>query len=199
MAQRVDEEVLTPGAFRIETPRLVLRVFEERDIEAFTDYRNDPEVARYQGWNVPYPLEQSARFVDTMRRMEPGKPGEWFQAAVERKSAPGIIGDVAFHRMFEDKRQAEIGYTLSREHWGQGYGTEAVAGLIDWLFSTFDLHRIRANIDPLNAASARLLEKAGMRREGTWIESLWFKGAWTDETWYAVLRREWEARRARER
>ena len=90
-----------------------------------------------------------------------------------------------------DDRRAEIGFTLARQFQGQGYATEAVRCLIDTLFSSLGLHRISANIDPENFASAKLLQRVGMRHEGRFIESLWLKGHWVNEDWYAILRREW--------
>jgi aminoglycoside 6'-N-acetyltransferase len=179
--------------FRLETKRLVLRRFAEADAEPFSRYRSDPAVAQYQGWEAPYSLERAREYIDYLTRMDsiPPPPGQWVQIAVSLKMSDTLIGDCGFKRLVEDARQAEIGFTLARPFQGQGYGSEAVTCLIEYLFAELELHRIRANIDPLNRASARLLEKVGMRCEGRWLESLWFKGAWASEDWYAVLRREW--------
>jgi RimJ/RimL family protein N-acetyltransferase len=176
--------------FRLETPRLILRPFEERDIPAFSAYRSDPEVARYQGWEAPFLSAEAARFVTEMIQACPGRPGEWYQTAIELKADREMIGDCAFH-ISADGRQAEIGYTLSRSFQGQGYASEALARLLDYLFFDLNLHRVHANLDPENLPSARLLERLGLRREGHFVESLWFKGRWADEAWYAILQREW--------
>jgi len=66
-----------------------------------------------------------------------------------------------------------------------------VRALLDFLFSEYGLHRITAVCDALNVPSARLLERIGMRREGQFLENVWFKGAWGDEYSYAILEREW--------
>ncbi len=179
----------------LETPRLILRPFEDRDIEPFSRYRSDPEVARYQGWEAPYSLEQAARFVDGMKSIRPGIPGQWYQIAIEHRHSRELLGDCAFLILLEDQRQAEIGFTLARASQSQGYASEAVARLLDYLFADFNLHRVRANCDPENTASSRLLERLDMRHEGHFIESLWLKGRWCDEDWYAILRREWEKQR----
>jgi RimJ/RimL family protein N-acetyltransferase len=177
----------------LETERLRLRPFETRDVEVFSRYRSDPEVARYQGWDAPFSLEQAARFVTEMQSEQPGRPGGWYQLAIEVKSTAEMIGDCAFTVLSEDHRQAEIGFTLAREHQGKGYAREAVERLLGYLFSDLRLHRVRANCDPENTASGRLLERLGMRHEGRFIESLWFKGSWVGEDWYAILDREWRA------
>lgn len=106
-----------------------------------------------------------------------------------------MIGDLAFKRLSEDFRQAEIGFTLAREFQGKGYAAEALICLFNYLFDELNLHRIRANCDPENLASARLMEHMGMRHEGHFLESLWFKGRWTGEDWYAILQKEWNIKK----
>jgi RimJ/RimL family protein N-acetyltransferase len=176
----------------LETPRLILRPFQESDLEAFAAYRSDPQVARYQGWEAPYTLEQAAAFIREMQSTRPGAPGAWYQIAIERKSTPGLIGDCAFHILANEPRQAEIGFSLSSAFQGQGYATEAVRRLLDYLFGELDLQRVSAICDAENTASARLLERVGMRREGHFIENIWFKGAWGSEYAYAILQKEWK-------
>lgn len=182
------------SAFRLETTRLVLRPFRLSDAEPFSRYRSDPAVALYQGWEAPYSLEQARAFAAEMAAARAGVRGAWYQAAVELKAGGEMIGDCAFTLLAEDERQAEIGFTLAPAYQGQGYAVEAVARLLDYLFADLALHRVRANIDPRNRSSARLLEKLGMRFEGRWVDSLWFKGGWVSEDWYAILRAEWLAR-----
>lgn len=181
---------------RMETERLIMRPFEARDVDPFWQYRADPEVARYQGWSVPYTREMAVDFVEYMASIPAGEPGKWFQYALELKTTGQLIGDVGFVRLQREPRQAEIGFTLAQAYQRQGYASEAVNRLLDYLFTEFELHRVRGNCDPQNTDSARLMERVGMRREGLFIESIWFKGQWGDELWYAILRREWEALRS---
>jgi aminoglycoside 6'-N-acetyltransferase len=70
-------------SFILKTDRLRLRHFQDSDLESFLAYRNDPEVARYQGWDVPYPREKALEFVEEMKAKDPLVQGEWFQAAIE--------------------------------------------------------------------------------------------------------------------
>ena len=177
-------------AFYSETERLILRSFQPTDLAAFTAYRSDPEVARYQGWDAPYPDAKAQEFIEEMQAKTPGTPGQWYQVALERKSAPGLIGDCAFH-VLEDGRQAEIGFTLAQAYQGQGYAAEAGRRLLQYLFAELHLHRVTATADAKNLASIRLLERLGLRREGTFIENTFFKGSWGSEVLYAMLAREW--------
>lgn len=173
----------------ITTARLVLRPLQEADLASFAEYRSDPEVARYQSWTAPFSMKQAKLFLDKMNQ-EAGMPGAWLQLGIERQSEPGLIGDCAFHILEEDSQQGEIGFTFSRAHQKQGYATEAVRALLAYLFGELKLHRVTAICDAENLASARLLERVGMRREGTYVENIWFKGAWGSEFLYAMLARE---------
>jgi aminoglycoside 6'-N-acetyltransferase len=180
----------------LETIRLILRPFRETDAQAFSDYRSDPQVALYQGWAAPYPLEQAVEFVAEMVAKNPGQPGQWYQIALERKEDSRLIGDCSFH-LNEDGRQAEIGFTLASSAQGQGYAAEAVDCLLKALFGDLQLHRVFANVDPANTRSINLLTRLGFRDEGCFRQSMWLKGEWVDEQWYALLREEWLAARNR--
>lgn len=176
---------------RLETPRLILRPFQDDDLDAFVAYRSDPEVARYQSWEAPFPRAQGEAFIAEMQAAQPGAPGLWYQLAIERRAQLGLIGDCVFHRFAHEPRQAEIGFSLARAAQGQGYATEAISRLLAHLFDALALHRVTAICDAANRPSARVLERVGMRREGHLIENVWFKGRWGSEYHYALLRREW--------
>jgi RimJ/RimL family protein N-acetyltransferase len=88
---------------------------------------------------------------------QPGLPGEWYQIAVGRKPTGELVGDCAFQRLRSDPNQAEIGFTFSPRFHGEGYATEAGLCLLDYLFGELGLHRAKANTDPDNHASIRLL------------------------------------------
>src|SRR3954452_17382511 len=109
---------------QLDSPRLLLRHFKDADLPIFHAYRNDPEVARFQSWQQPTE-DQARAFIDEMKTLQPGVPGEWFQFAVELKETGLLIGDLAMKVDREEPRQAEIGYTFAHEHQGKGYATEA--------------------------------------------------------------------------
>jgi RimJ/RimL family protein N-acetyltransferase len=178
----------------LETPRLRLRNFCETDLEPFLAYRNDPQVYRYQGWETPYTRAKALQFLDEMRTVIPGMPGFWLQLALESKATGELLGDVAFHVLKSEPREAYIGYSLARAHWGHGYAREAVRGLLDYLFNELGLHRVVADCDVDNVASIKLLERLGFRREGHFIEKTWANGTWASDYLYAMLDREWRLR-----
>ncbi len=176
------------------TERLQLRVLAEDDLPTFAAYRSDPAIARYQGWETPYTLAQATALWQEIYSQPPGTPGAWCQLALERRDAPGLIGDCAFQVLADDPQQAQIGYTLATAFHGQGYATEAVRGLLAHFFGAWQLHRVSATCLADNQASWRVLERVGMRREAHWVQAVWLNGEWVDELGYAVLRREWAAR-----
>lgn len=174
-----------------KTNRLEMRPFSMDDAADFSSYRSDPEVARYQGWQAPYSLEKAGEFIARLEKTVPATPGEWYQIAICLSDGGRLIGDCGFFLLSEDPRQAEVGLTITRDQQGKGYGTEALGCLVGHLFHDFGLHRVRANIDPDNFGSAGVLRRLGFRLEGHMLESLWFKGRYAGEDWYAILEREW--------
>jgi len=149
----------------LESPRLVLRRFRPEDVDLFLDYRNDVEVARYQGWET-VSRSEAQTFVALQSLLDTGLPGEWSQIAISLKGSAALIGDCALRIHSPDVRQATIGITLAPSHQGRGFATEALSCLLDHLFLQLRLHRVVADTDPQNVRSWRLLERLGMRREG---------------------------------
>lgn len=176
----------------IETPRLRLRRFREADLPLFVAYRNDPAVARYQGWES-VTLPDARAFIRDQRTTPLGIPGLGMQIAVEEQATGLLVGDCYFRISAEDARQAELGYTFASASQGRGLATEAVDAWLTFAFPTFDLRRVTATVDTRNLRSAALLERLGFRREGHFLQSSWFKREWCDEYLYAILRDEWEA------
>ncbi|HEX8283383.1 MAG TPA: GNAT family protein [Pyrinomonadaceae bacterium] len=179
----------------IESERLVLRRFADRDLAEFLAYANDPEVSRYQSWES-YTEGQAEELIRQQEGREPGRPGEWFTFAAELKESKALAGHVALSVKSDDARQAEMGFTFAREYQGRGLAREAAERVLAYAFEVLGMHRVVAVTDCENTRSAALLERLGMRREAHFVENIWFKGAWGSEYLYAILRREWESRRA---
>ena len=167
------------------TPRLIARRFTSLDLDAFVAMRADPEVARFQSWES-FTEQDGRAFLESIAPHNPGEPG-WFQFALERKEDHAFVGDCWLRTSEADNRLAQVGYTIARPYWSQGYATEAVRGLVEYAFANFPIHRIIASVDPRHTASVRVLEKAGFVREAHFRKSEWFKGAWADDAIYAVL------------
>lgn len=126
-------------------------------------------------------MENSATITDTT--------GTWLQLAICLKDDL-VIGDIGIH--FLEDAQVEIGYTITPDHQGNGYATEAVRAVMDYLFSILMKHRITESVDPDNMASVRLLEKIGFRKEAHFIQSFRMGEEWRDNVIFAMLSNEWE-------
>ncbi len=183
----------THQPFLLETDRLLVRAFRDEDLEAFLAYRNDPLVAEYQGWDVPYPREKALEFIAEMKSKNPVEPEGWLQAAIVLKESGEYIGDCAFFVKKDDNRKAYVGCTIAQKYWQRGYAVEVVRRLLAYLFDELHLHRVVAETDVENDASISTLERLGFRREAHLVENIWFKGRWASEYHYAMLEREWKS------
>jgi RimJ/RimL family protein N-acetyltransferase len=183
------------GFDRLETERLVLRRFTAADAAAFARYRSVPEVARYQSWDAPYPIERARAFVEWMTSHHPDEPGEWYQLAIATRDDPGVlIGDCAFQPREAEPVIADIGYTLSPEAQGRGYATEAIGELLRYLFADRAKHKVVADCDTRNTGSWRLLERLGFTREAEFRAAFRDGDGWGDDYVYGLLVGDWRER-----
>lgn len=178
----------------LQSPRIILRHFADADLASFLAYRNDPEVAKYQSWESVN-KQDAHTFIQEQKSAQPGAPGQWFQFAIELKETRQLVGDCGLKVHQQDTQQAEIGFTLSRDCQGKGLASETVCCLLDYAFIHLGLHRVIAVTDCQNAPCVSLLERLGLRREGHFLQNVWFKGKWGDEYLYAILRDEWLQKR----
>lgn len=190
-----DRAVLKPE-YPIKTERLILRPFTADDIDDLYDIHSRPEVARYLYWE-PRDLETTRQVLERkIRASVLGVEGEALQLAVELPEAGKVVGDVLLIWVSREHRQGEVGYVFHPGHGGHGYATEAAREMLRLGFDDLGLHRIIGRLDGRNTASARVLERLGMRREAHFRENEIVKGEWTDELVYAMLAEEWRARAA---
>jgi len=179
------------GAVSLASRRLELRGLGPADAPALFAYRSLPEVQRFQSFR-PASLAEAEAFIRAYpAAFAPG--GGWSQLGVFLEG--GLIGDLGARLYGTEGLEAEIGYTIAPARQGKGYGKEAVARLLDFLFLELRARRAVASLDPKNLASAALLSGLGFRREGLFLESVLVDGAWADDLRFAILAREWEERR----
>jgi RimJ/RimL family protein N-acetyltransferase len=182
------------GLDSLRSERLRIRRFEPADAPSLAMYRSEPDVARFQSWGESFSLEAANDLIAAYAAGDASRPG-WFQWAIERVDHPGIVGDIGVD-LNRDGMQAVIGYTVAQAFQGRGYATEIIARLVEHLLVERGLHRLTAECDTRNAASVRLLERLGFRREGHMRSSTWINGEWCDDYVYALLADEWSRARA---
>ena len=182
--------MFTPD-YPIATERLRLRPFEPRDLDAIVAIHGDPEVVRYVPWDVRDRAELATVLEEKAERTRLAAEGDGLNLAAVTAEGGELVADVVLMWRSEEHRLGEVGYLVHPAHTGRGYATEASRAMLRVGFEDFGLHRIIGRIDARNGASARVLERLGMRREAEFVENEWFKGQWSSEVVYAMLDREW--------
>lgn len=175
----------------IQTPRLIIRHLEIKDLNNFHIYRSNPEVTKYQGFDV-MTIEQAENFINDNASKFFGNAGEWVQYGIENKETGQLIGDCAIKLDEYDTRIAEIGITISHLEHKKGFAKEVLLGILNFLFETKEVLRVVEIVDAENIASINLLKSIGFRQEGHFIENIFFKGKWGSEFQFAMLKREWD-------
>ncbi|GLB48228.1 GNAT family N-acetyltransferase [Neptunitalea lumnitzerae] len=178
---------------KINTPRLHIRNLKLSDLQDFYVYRSNPDVTKYQGFDV-LTLDQCKAFIQQEYPKQYGKPGQWVQYAIEEVANNKLIGDCAIRLYEHEPRIATIGITISHLEQQKGFAKEAMLGILSFLFNEKQLHRVEEIIDVENKASIALIESLGFRKEAHFIENIFFKGSWGSEYQYAMLKTEWDKR-----
>jgi RimJ/RimL family protein N-acetyltransferase len=138
----------------------------------------------------PNKEEETKAFIERALAGKNEQPRRNYTLAIVVRNEDKLIGGCSINVSNPENREGWIGYCLNRRFWGRGYATETAKALVDFGFTRLSLHRIFATCDPANAASAHVLEKVGMEREGRIREHVWAKGKWRDSLLYAVLEQE---------
>ncbi|GAA4602492.1 GNAT family protein [Actinoallomurus liliacearum] len=180
--------------YPIITERLHLRPYTSEDFDALHDIQSRPEVARYLYWGARDRDEVRQALETKIRSSVIADENGGLQLAVVLPESGTLIGDVVLMWTSREHRQGEIGYVFHPDHGGRGYATEAAEVMLRLGFEGLGLHRLVGRLDGRNTASARVLERLGMRREAHLVQNEIVKGEWTDEVIYAMLEDEWRAR-----
>lgn len=146
---------------RIRTRRLVIRRFTPGDARALSEYRSDPEVARFQGWQSPYTEEAARAFIQSLSGSHPGVPGEWYQFAAAIRRTGRLAGDCAMLLDAGDPAVAELGCTFDPRSQGRGYAGEALRALMNYAASALGVTRLVAVTDRENLTAIRLVSRLG--------------------------------------
>jgi RimJ/RimL family protein N-acetyltransferase len=180
----------------LHTARLILRDFSSGDWPAVLAYQKDTRYLRYYAW-TGRTARDVQKFVRMFVEQQREEPRTRFQFAVVLKESDELIGNCGIRRPGPWSHDAEIGYELAPDHWGQGLATEAVSEIIRFGFAELGLHRISAWVIAENPASTRVLEKVGLSLEGRLRDRESFKGRYWDVLLYAILRQDWQTRHPR--
>lgn len=178
-------DVPTDALLPIRTDRLTLRAHTEADLEALLEYESRAEVARYLPFAAWTPETGREHLAKRLERLGLDTPARSLALVVEHEGR--VIGDVLLWATDETGTKGEMGWAFHPEVAGLGFATEAAAALLEIGFARHGMHRIIAQMDARNTASARVAERLGMRLEATPRQDYWSKGEWTDSLVYSAL------------
>jgi len=161
-----------------------VRSWRKDDLKSLVRHADNPKIAANLRDQFPHPYARrdGIDFLDYARSQEP-------ECAFAIEYGGEAVGGVGF-LLGRDiaRRSAEMGYWLSEEHWGRGIATRAVTAMSDWAFAQYNLTRVFAMAFAHNAASIRVLEKAGFVREGILRRSAIKNGVILDQVLFAKVR-----------
>jgi RimJ/RimL family protein N-acetyltransferase len=172
---------------------LLLRPFEEGDLQAVYEMQSDEEVVRYLYYDTRSLDEVRPSLARKIAGVAVSGEGDGLAAAAVLRDTGELVADISLWLASEGHAQGELGFVVHPAHQRKGYATEASRPILDFAFSTMGLHRVIGRLEARNIASARVMEKLGMRREAHLIENEWVKDEWQSELVYAMLARDWTA------
>jgi ribosomal-protein-alanine N-acetyltransferase len=171
----------------LETDRLILRELNLDDAPAMT-FQDNPEQWRLQAVEPPDFADPAQRIANYLKYRGEDAQRRIFVYVARAKADGGVIGTVSLQR--SHPKIASTGLSVASDHAGRGYGTELVRRIIAFGFGEIELNRIAADIAVENHACMRVMEKAGMQREGVARDVIFAQGRWWTEAQYAILKRD---------
>ncbi|WP_338846480.1 GNAT family protein [Massilia sp. W12] len=173
----------------LSTPRLLLRELQQRDAAAWYALQTDPAVMRWYGADMPRDVAQVERLIADYRSWQQAQSGIRWGIELEGQ----LIGSCGFARINRGWHNAMLGYEIGPAWQGQGLMQEALQAILHYGFTSFQFHRIAAEIHHDNQASIKLVQKLGFRYEGVHREVGLWGGKWHDLDVFSLLEQEWEA------
>lgn len=178
------------GTQRLETDRLVLRRYVSEDAVAmYKNWASDSEVTKFLMWKTHSNQEESQAIMDEwVKQYSNEKYYHW--AIILKNNGDEPIGDIAIVHMNEEVSMMHIGYCIGKDWWHQGITSEALKAVMDYLFDVVGVNRIESRHDPRNPNSGKVMQKCGMKYEGTLRSSDWNNQGICDACYYALLKSE---------
>ncbi len=181
----------------METNRLIIRKFEDRDYSDLYDYLSNKEVLRYE--------DQKTSSLEECKKLAHERTNSDNFIAVCLKENNRLIGHIYLRKLLPYENLTwEIGYIFNNKYWKKGYATEAVNKILEYLFTELRAHRVVARCDTRNIASWKLMKKIGMKQEACYRKNTFYKKymllskqeiEWYDTYHYSILDEEWVGNR----
>ncbi len=170
----------------LTTARLLLRKIIHQDAPEILFLRSDKNILEFLGKEPAKTIREAEDFIKSINdSIDAGNVIMW---AIALKDDPGqLIGTICLWEIRKEHYRAEAGFVLHPEFWRKGFMKEALRRIIEFGFSTLQLHSIEARISPGNMASAAILESTGFVREAYFKEDFFFRGKFLDTAVYSLL------------
>jgi len=174
------------GTVTLETERLVLRRFTMDDCPAaYRNWTGDERVTKYLRWPAHEDISVTQSVIEGWIRAYGSD--SFYQWAIVPKEKGEPVGTISVVDMDGRTEKMHIGYCLGYDWWNKGYATEAFSKVIEFLFEKVGARRIESQHDPENAASGKVMEKCGLRYEGTLRSADWSNRGIVDARMYGML------------
>lgn len=178
------------GTVEITTERLYLKKIEKCDaLQMFTNFASDDRVSQYMSWKSFKTVQDVENWIDDWQ--EEYKKDDTYYWGIFLKSSNELIGTIYLLTEGSIAKVGSLSYCLGYNYWGNGYTCEAVKAIIDFAFNKIGYNRIEAYHAKSNTQSSRVMQKAGMRLEGTLRQRCKTFNGFEDCIYYSVLREEY--------
>ena len=173
----------------LNTERLILRRLSLSDQNDIFEYASIPEVSNYLPWEPHKSIADTLEFLKLVE--QEFNDLKFIVFGIELKTEKKLIGTIALRNWDKPDRCIDVGYAISKKYWNKGLTTEAVKAVIKFGFEKLNANRIEAHCDENNTASYRVMEKAGMKYEGTLRQKVLIKNKFMNMKFYSILREEY--------
>jgi ribosomal-protein-alanine N-acetyltransferase len=169
------------------TQRIRLRPIEVSDLDSIHQLHSLPETDEFNTLGIPNTIEETRSIIEPWIADNKLSEIKNYTFAIEDKSNGEFMGLFGFKIGNEKYNRGEVWFKIHSDHWNKGFASESLKAVIDFGFDTLKLHRIEAGCAVANMGSIKVLEKAGMIREGRGRQLLPLKSGWSDNFEYSIL------------
>ncbi len=175
------------GAKMLESKRLHIRELSLADLENIHQLHSLPETDEFNTLGIPKDIQTTEKIVEEWLILQNHSPRNSFIFCIDKKEENEFVGLIALNLGKSNYKTAEVWFKVHKDHWRQGYTTEALKRVLEFGFIDLKLHRIEAGCAVENIASSKTLERAGFVREGMKRKKLPIRGEWKDNYFYGIL------------
>ncbi len=172
----------------ILTERTKLRFIELSDLDLIHKLHALPETDEFNTLGIPENIEETKSIIEPWIADNKVDKIKNYTFAIEDRSSKEFIGLFGLKLGNEKYKRGEVWYKIHSCYWKKGYATESLKAVLNFGFETLNLHRIQAGCAVNNIGSIKVLEKAGMIREGRGRQVLPLKTGWSDNFEYSILK-----------